>query len=181
MSQARNIKEIDFEVSFKEYYAPLCRYAYSFILDQDESEDLVQDIFLKICDKSPSIESSLSSYLYRAVKNACINQMKKKVQLTIVPIEEIEDQVEVEFELNREENMTQIEEKVERAINNLPPKCQEIFLMRRNMQMSYNEIATSLDISKKTIENQMNLAIKKLRSQLNKSDLLVYFLFIAKR
>ena len=180
MHQSRNIKEIDFEVSFKEYYTPLCQYAYSFILDQDASEDLVQEIFLKIWDKSPSIKSSLSSYLYRAVKNACIDQMKKKVKQSLVPIEEIEDQIEVEFELDREENMTQIKEKVEKAIYSLPPKCQEIFLMRRNMQMSYNEIASSLDISKKTIENQMNLAIKKLRSQLSKSDLLIYFLFIAK-
>jgi len=181
MHQSRNSKEIDFEVSFKAYYAALCQYAYSFILDQVASEDLVQEVFLKIWDKSPSIKSSLSSYLYRAVKNACIDHMKMKLKQSIVPIEEIEDQIEIEFELNREEDMTQIKEKVEKAIHSLPPKCQEIFLMRRNMQMSYNEIAVSLDISKKTIENHMNMAIKKLRSQLCKSDLLIYFLFIANR
>jgi len=171
---------IDIESSFKEYYSPLCRYAHSFIFDQDTCEDLVQEVFLQIWDKNPVVNSSISSYLYRAVKNACLNQLKKTAQQVIIPIEEVEDPIETSFELNKEQNISQVKEKVEHAIQNLPPRCREVFIMRRNMQMSYNEISEALNISKKTIENQMNSAIKKLRSQLNKTDLLIYFLMIGK-
>lgn len=170
-------KDIDFETCFKEYYSPLCNYAYSLLSDQDLSEDLVQEIFLKIWDKNPNINSSISSYLYRAVKNASINEIKKKMQQSILPIEEIEDPIDTSFELNREQNLSAIKIKVEKAIDNLPPRCREVFIMRRNLKMTYKEISESLNISKKTIENQMNSAIKKLRAQLNKSDLLIYFLF----
>lgn len=181
MHLSKPTKNIDFENSFKEYYSPLCRYAYSLIPDQDLCEDLVQDIFLKVWDKNPDINSSLSSYLYRAVKNACINEMKKKVQQTNLPIEEVEDPMDTPFDMNREKDLSAIKLKVTKAIDNLPPRCREVFIMRRNMQMSYDEISASLSISKKTIENQMNAAIKKLRAQLSKSDLLIYFLMFEKK
>lgn len=181
MQLSKSNKNIDFESSFKEHYAPLCRYAYSIISDQDLCEDLVQDIFLKIWDKNPEINSSLSSYLYRAVKNACINEIKKKMQQTNLAIEEVEDPIYTPFDLNRENNLSTIQIKVTKAIENLPPRCKEIFIMRRNMQMSYDEISEQLNISKKTIENQMNSAIKKLRAQLSKSDLLIYFIISAQK
>ena len=181
MQASKSIKNIDFEFCFKEYYSPLCKYAYSFLSDQDQCEDLVQDIFLKIWNTPPIINTSISSYLYRAVKNACINHMKKTVQQSMLPIEEVEDPIDSPFELNREENLSNIRAKVERAIASLPPRCREVFIMRRNMQMSYDEISEHLDISKKTIENQMNVAIKKLRSQLSKTDLLIYFFLLGKR
>lgn len=105
---------------------------------------------------------------------------KKTAQQVIIPIEDVEDPIDTSFELNREENLEMVKEKVETAIENLPPRCREIFIMRRNMQMSYGEISETLEISKKTIESQMNSAIKKLRSKLSKSDLLIYFLMIGK-
>ncbi|NOU60738.1 RNA polymerase sigma-70 factor [Marinifilum caeruleilacunae] len=181
MQLSKTTKNIDFENCFKEYYSPLCKYAYTLLPDQDLCEDLVQEIFLKIWDKNPDINSSLSSYLYRAVKNACINEVKKKMQQANLPIEEIEDPMDTPFDLNREKNLSAIKVKVTKAIDNLPPRCREIFVMRRNMQMSYDEISIALNISKKTIENQMNSAIKKLRTQLSKSDLLVYFLMFRRK
>jgi len=172
--------KIDIETSFKLYYSPLCKYANSFVFDKDVCEDMVQEIFLKIWDKPPKIKTSISSYLYRAVKNACINELKKTAQQAIIPIEEVEDPIDTPFEINREKNIELLKEKVETAIENLPPRCKEIFIMRRSMQMSYDEISECLNISKKTIESQINSAIKKLRSQLNKSDLFIYFLMIGK-
>ncbi|MRT93026.1 RNA polymerase sigma-70 factor [Ancylomarina sp. 16SWW S1-10-2] len=180
MKLSANNTKLNIETTFKDYYQPLCKYANSFIFDQDMCEDLVQEIFLKIWDKKPNINSSISSYLYRSVKNSCINQLKKTTKQAIIPIEDIEDPIDTPYEVNREENIELVKRKVETAVENLPPRCREIFIMRRNMQMSYNEISEILDISKKTIENQMNSAIKKLRSELNKSDLLIYFLIIGK-
>lgn len=172
---------IDFEKTFKEYYSPLCNFAYSFIADQDLCQDLVQEVFLKIWDKSPDIKTSISSYLYQAVKNSCLDQMKRNYKRSIIPIEEIEDPIDSPYELNREKNLETLNQKVKQAIDSLPPKCKEIFLMRRNFQLSYDEISKELNISKKTIENHMNSAIKKLRAQLNKSDFLIYFFLLEKK
>lgn len=180
MKLSANITKLNIETIFKAYYEPLCKYANSFIFDRDLCEDLVQEVFLKIWDKSPDINSSISSYLYRAVKNSCLNQLKQTAKQVIIPIEKVEDPIDTPYEINREENLDLVKRKVESAIENLPPRCREIFIMRRNMQMSYDEIADALNISKKTIENQMNSAIKKLRSKLSKSDLLIYFLMIGK-
>ncbi len=173
--------DIDFEKTFKEFYSPLCNFAYSFITDQDLCQDLVQDVFMKIWDKSPEIKTSISSYLYQAVKNSCIDQMKKNYKQSILPIEEVEDPIDSPYELNREKNIEALNKKIERAVNSLPPKCKEIFLMRRNLQLSYDEISIELNISKKTIENHMNSAIKKLRNQLNKSDFLIYLFLLEKK
>lgn len=181
MGFSEKTKKTDLEIIFKEYYAPLCKYAYSFIPNKELCEDLVQDIFLKIWKKTPNFTASISSYLYRSVKNSCINQMKKSVQQTLIPIEEIEDPIDSPFELNKEIHLEKVKLKVETAIQNLPPRCREIFIMRRNMKMSYDEISNSLNISKKTIENQMNSAIKKLRAQLNKTDLFIYFLLTGRK
>ncbi|MDM8159527.1 RNA polymerase sigma-70 factor [Labilibaculum sp. K2S] len=172
---------LDFEKTFKEFYSPLCNFAYSLLPDHDLCEDLVQDVFLKIWDKSPDINTSISSYLYQAVKNSCFDHMRKSYKQSIIPIEEIEDPIDSPYELNREKDLTALNKKIEKAINSLPPKCKEIFLLRRNFQMSYNEISIELNISKKTIENHMNSAIKKLRTQLSKSDFLIYFFFLEKK
>lgn len=71
--------KLNIETSFKDYYDPLCKYANAFIFDRDVCEDIVQEVFLKIWDKTPDIKTSISSYLYRAVKNSCINQLKKRL------------------------------------------------------------------------------------------------------
>lgn len=171
---------INLEKTFKEYYSPLCNYAFSIIPDKNFCEDIVQDIFLKIWDRPPQISTSVSSYLYKAVKNSCIDHLKKGYTNSMISLDEIEDPMDSPMEINREKNLLELKEKVETAINNLPPKCREIFLMRRNMEMSYDEISTILNISKKTIENHMNSAIRKIRAQLSKSDLLIYFLLFGK-
>ncbi|MFA9370245.1 MAG: RNA polymerase sigma-70 factor [Labilibaculum antarcticum] len=172
---------IDFEKTFKEFYSPLCNFAYSFIPDQDLCQDFVQDVFLKIWDKSPDITTSISSYLYRSVKNSCLDHLKKSYKQSIIPIEEIEDPIDSPYELNRGKNLEALNQKIEKAVNSLPPKCKEVFLLRRDFQLSYDEISDELDISKKTIESHMNSAIKKLRTQLSKSDLLICFFFLEKK
>ncbi|MEJ0055135.1 MAG: sigma-70 family RNA polymerase sigma factor [Bacteroidota bacterium] len=74
----REGNESAFEMLFKTYYKPLCNYAYSFLNDKDEAEEVVQAAFIGIWDKRHSIEiqTSMKSYLYRMVRNACLNVIK---------------------------------------------------------------------------------------------------------
>jgi len=175
-SQNKN-RNFKLEATFKKYYSPLCNYAYSFIPISDICEDIVQEVFIKIWDKNLIIKTSISSYLYTAVKNSCLNQIRTNFRKSIISIEEIEDPIDNPFDLEKEDNLQIIKEKVANAIDDLPPRCREIFILRRNQQMSYDEISEALDISKKTIENHMNTAIKKLRASLKKTEIMIYFFF----
>ncbi|MFA8436729.1 MAG: RNA polymerase sigma-70 factor [Marinifilaceae bacterium] len=178
-SQSENHK-LELETAFKKYYSPLCNYAYSFIPITDACEDIVQEVFFKIWDKKLLIKSSISSYLYTSVRNACLDQIRSNFRKSIIPIDEIEDPIDNPFDLEKEENLQNIKTKVANAIDNLPPRCRDIFILRRNQQMSYDEISETLNISKKTIENQMNTAIRKLRASLSKSEIMIYFFLTAK-
>jgi RNA polymerase sigma-70 factor (ECF subfamily) len=70
--------ESAFEMIFRTYYQPLCRYAYSFLQDKEEAEEVVQSSFITVWDKrnSLTIETSVKSYLYRMVRNSCLNVIK---------------------------------------------------------------------------------------------------------
>ncbi|TKG90446.1 RNA polymerase sigma-70 factor [Puteibacter caeruleilacunae] len=173
-----NIQE--FEESFKSLYPTLCNYAFSFVKDKDTSEDIVQEVFIKVWNNYSKIKTSHSSYLYQAVKNACLDYLKKSYRTAIVSIDEVSDPIDDPLDLHREKTLNEVKNKIALAIDNLPPKCREIFIMRREMQMSYSEISESLGISKKTIENHINLAIKKLRKDLSKKEYLIY-LFLLKK
>lgn len=157
-----------FELLFKQLYTPLVHYAHRLIGDQDESEGIVQQIFLSIWEKKEQLEivGPVENYLYRATRYRCINYIKlelpKKKQL---------DPIEFANKIQSEESDSVMQDKeltqaIQNAIDSLPVKCKEIFLLSRYSGLTYQEIADELDLSIKTVENQMTIALKKLREQL---------------
>jgi len=155
-----------FENVFHEYYGVLCSHAYKLLLDGDDAEEMVQNVFVKLWNKKDhvTITSSIKSYLYQAVKNECLNFIKHKqvirnhaTDYLHVNPEPTSDTVVVE-ELRR---------KIEDSMSNLPPERKRIFLMNRNEGLKYREIAEKLNISIKTVENQMGKALKYLRLELS--------------
>jgi len=175
--------EIAFESIFKSYYVRLCNFAYSFLEDKDESEEVVQSTFLNIWEKHDSIEIqiSLKSYLYRSVHNSCLNRIKHiNVKTAHRDRTQSNDQV---FSEDASENLIskELEHQIEIAINALPPKCGMVFRLSRFENLSYAEIAEQLGISIKTVENQMIKALKILRVELKDYlPALIWLLFIRK-
>lgn len=157
-----------FEMLFKTYYQPLCRYANSYLKDSDEAEELVQATFIGFWEKrnTISIDSSIKSYLYRAVRNSCLNELKheqvKQKYFTHETakgekLSEAADHLAIHAEL---------EDKIRAAIQTLPEQCRLIFTMSRFEELKYQEIADQLNLSVKTVENQMGKALKIMRTQL---------------
>lgn len=157
-----------FEMLFKTYYQPLCRYATGYLKDPDGAEEIVQAAFIGLWEKRKtiSIETSLKAYLYRAVRNSCLNELKH-------------EQVKQKYlagEMKKEEPQTEpadhlaihveLEDKIRAAIQTLPEQCRLIFTMSRFEELKYQEIADQLNLSVKTVENQMGKAIKIMRAQL---------------
>lgn len=157
-----------FERLFRTYYAPLCNYANTFLKDHDDAEEMVQNFFVTLWERRVFIEinSSLKSYLYRAVHNHCLNRLKH------LNIQETYRQHNAGVLEQTHESATnhlyasELQRQLDKAIERLPEQCRVAFKLSRFEELKYSEIAEQLGISVKTVENQIGKALKILRIQL---------------
>ena len=157
--------EIAFSKLFNYLYDRLYVFANKFVQNKESSEDIVADVFTKfwIGRKNTEIRNVLN-YLYTSVYNAAIshinniNQYGKQVYL-----QEIEIELE-EYTYNPELEMISNEEvdKINKAVAELPNQCRIILFLVRENNMKYKEVAQVLGISQKTVENQINIALRKI-------------------
>lgn len=157
-----------YEVIFKRYYKQLFRFAFTYVRNGTIAEEMAQEVFLYIWEKRHQIEiqTTLKTYLFSAVKNKCLNYIKLELpkQQSMSDISEV--MLSVSAERRDEGENQQLKKYIQNAIDALPKKCRKIFLLSRNAGMTYEEIAEELGLSKKTVENQMGIALKKLRESL---------------
>lgn len=160
----------DFKQLFEQYYNPLCNFANSILYDSNRAEDAVQDVFVKMWQKKDTLEGleNLKSYLFRATKNKCIEYLRK-LKLDQKLSEENARQLEVSSSINTDDEADKylLKEKLFKSIRQLPPKCRNVFTLSKINGLTYNEIAEELDISPKTVENQMGRALRLLREMMN--------------
>jgi len=156
-----------FKVLFQKYYSALCHYGFQLLQDSEMAEEIVQELFVRIWEKRESltIESSVKHYLFISVKNQCLNHLQhQKIR------RQYADKMmkSSEQEIDTEQYFMEVEliKRIEKSIESLPPKRQEIFRLSREQGLKYKEIAEELNISIKTVEAQMGLALKFLRAEL---------------
>jgi RNA polymerase sigma-70 factor (ECF subfamily) len=157
-----------FQGIFTENYKSLCRIAYSLTGDLDVSKDLVQDVFYKLWGRREKLtfDSGIEHYLRQATTHAAYNFIKQKRNRA-----SILSQIDWLARPTPAENaqsitFTELEKEAQIAIQNLPPKCKAIFLLSRREELKYQEIADHLNISVKTVEHQMGIALHRLRDHL---------------
>ncbi len=163
---------------FHLHYATLCNYALRFVSNHNDAEDAVQHVFVQLWEnrKKLKVEVPLNGFLYKATKNHCLNKIKHlkvrkqhaddvkaKNQLSVAPTYE-----DVEY--------LELHQHVAEAVASLPERCRMVFLLSRDEQLSYKEIAEKMKISVKTVETQMGKALKNLRISL--SDYLLFIILI---
>jgi len=162
---------MDYKKLFEEFYTPLCRYAIIFVDDPSIAEEIVQEFFISLWEKYEDlkIHTSLKAYLYSSVRNRCFNYKRyAKSQLRLDNcFVELEDEVLDDMGAGDQMDFMELQSLVETAINELPPKCREIFKLSRHNQLSYAEIADELSVSPKTVENQIGIALKRLREKIH--------------
>jgi len=168
------------EKSFKDlfglYYVPLCYYVRKYRLDSYEAEEVVQQIFLKLWENKDQIiiEKSISAYLYQSVRNQSINFLRQKL-ITSKNKESYTQKLRYAevFDAISEENGSsvllaqELEGQINLAIDGLPGKCREIFMLSRKENLSVKEIAEQLDVSVNTVQKQISIALAKLRISLS--------------
>jgi len=158
----------DFEDLFKANYSSLCAYANSFLRDVATSEDVVQEVMFRIWTGRENlvVTSSIHSYLFRAVRNGCLNVLK---HLDIS--DHYKDQVlthGADQHSNGQDTVifSELQLKIHKAIDLLPTERKKVFILSRYEGLSYQQIAERLGISVKTVENQIGKALQFLRVEL---------------
>ncbi|MBN8669049.1 MAG: RNA polymerase sigma-70 factor [Chitinophagales bacterium] len=171
--------EILFEEVFKSHYKRLHAYACTILNDEDDAEEIVQNVFVKLWEKKEKIHElqSLNAYLYRAVYNDCINFVKHEKVKQSYRNYAVHTNSEMDNNNTQRSKVLQLEERLRQALAELPEQCRTIFQMSRFEDMKYREIAEQLGLSVKTVENQMGKALKLMRVKL--ADLLpVLWIFL---
>jgi len=150
---------------FKEYYNPLCNFAATITSDRKMAQDVVQDVFTKLWDKRNElvIKSSEKSYLFQAVKHRAFEILRKRQNESKLDLIDTKASYSPDATIEEQANQYMLKEYLYNSIRQLPPKCQEIFVMNKINGLTYTEIANDLDISVKTVENQIGKAYRKLR------------------
>lgn len=157
-----------FEALFKVNYSSLCLTAIRIINDKAIAEDIVQDVFLQIWKKRDvlKIEGSLKAYLHKSVINQSLNYHTKQKSSLLREQIHYHETNEAINTVEQKIFSRDTEIKINQIINSLPEGCRRIFILSRFEQMSYKQIAETLEISVKTVENQMSKALKILRENL---------------
>lgn len=164
------------ELLFKKFFNPLARFSFGYVKDQDAAKDIVQEVFYQIWNKREELPetTNLSAYLFTAIRNRSLNVLSQVNNRQDILVER--ERGRADFYTDTRVETKELSQKIERAIDALPEKCREVFLLSRYENKSYKEIAEILDISIKTVENHMGKALSVLRAKL--LGLLV-FLFLS--
>jgi RNA polymerase sigma-70 factor (ECF subfamily) len=179
----RQIQQKDivaFESYYKENYKAFFLMAFKYLKDPGLSEEVVNDIFVKLWEDGEkiNIESSLKSYIYRSIINRSLNLLNKQVRDRQNQKEWTAIQDEA-VELRHMEE-TELKARLYKAIDQLPDQCRKVFMMSRFEQLKQQEIADRLGISIKTVKNHITLALKRLSEEIGKNDLGIALIIIAK-
>lgn len=165
-----------FELIYDRWFAPLCIYASRFLQDNDDAEEVVQGVMVKLWEQGHDIRKiqSLNSYLFKMVYNVCINKIEhgKVVQKhrdsAVYELQELEWQA---FDHDDSDDYGELN----KALDQLPPKNKEIFKLHYFEGLKHKEIAEKLNISDRTVETHIVKGLKKLRGFLKKNIQLLFF------
>jgi RNA polymerase sigma-70 factor (ECF subfamily) len=179
IERIRNGDKRAFDEVFLQYFKSLHAYAFSIIKDSEEATEIVQHVFFKIWMKRTQlkVDGFLKSFLYRSVHNESLNYIKHQKVRSTFNIHYTNAAENDMGDLNEEIMASELKKNIYSAIQDLPEKCREVFQLSRFDQMKYQEIANALNISIKTVENQMGKALKILRLKMVDFLILVLILF----
>jgi RNA polymerase sigma-70 factor (ECF subfamily) len=155
-----------FDILFSRHWEALYKSAFFILKDEDASKDVVQDVFIWLWENRTRLNiNSLKSYLHAAVKFKVANYIRSgKIRESFFG--ELAGAKILTEPAGPEETaeLKELKSIIQAAIDELPDKCREIFLLSRDQQLSNAEIAAKLGLSIKTVENQMTIALRRIRN-----------------
>jgi RNA polymerase sigma-70 factor (family 1) len=162
---ARKRDERCYKRLFFHFYKPLLRFALSYIKCTETAEEIVSDVMMKVWTMKEDLAAinNLKVYLYRSVKNGCLNHISKSNKYPVTDIENTD--VVLNTDLYNPEEVAlknELRNKILTAIKELPPKCQMVYKLVREDGLTYREVAVVMNISENTVDRHLNNALHKL-------------------
>lgn len=156
--------EAAMELIFRRHYAQVCRAVYRVIPQKETAEDIAQEVFLELWKKRGqlNIATSLGAYLRRAAVNRALNHIRDQ-KMKWSDDTELPSMTDSSPGIPEQLETDELQQLVDQYINQLPEKCRLVFVLSRFETLSHAEIAAQLDISPKTVENQITKALRFLR------------------
>ena len=177
---------IDFEQFYITWYSRAKYFAREYVTSESDAENIVQDVFLHLYERRDLMDAytNLTAYLFTSIKNRCLDYLRKWV-LEQETAQEMQDEFDMELRMKYDSleifntqfsDETDIRELLNSALQKLPERCRDIFIMNKLEGKKQKEIAEELNLSINTVESQMGIAYKKLREELK--DCLPLFIFL---
>lgn len=166
---ARQISNSDrnaFNILFDLLWEPMYTYASALIMDDSIAKDLVQEVWIDYWQRRENLDiQRIRPYLYKAIRYKCYNTLRDtKFNETQI---EAANSVYVASEVEMEEDLDELYIRIHDTIASLPARCQEVFKLSRINHINNREIAEKLNISQRSVENQISFALRKLRKDLS--------------
>jgi len=170
----RRIAIYDDQQAYRElfylFYQPLLRFANAFVRSHELSEEIVSDVFIRIWERRSQLQEieNLTVYLYVSTRNTALKYLLRHQKQASIGLDEL--QVELESSYSNPEQIlltAELINRVSRAVNELPPRCKMVYKLIREDGLKYKEVAEILNISIKTIDNQLAIALKKIGKAIN--------------
>lgn len=179
ITQIRNGNQEAFEKFFWLHNEHVYNFIFSFLHDRFLAEDLTQNVFLKIWEKRKDIDvdKSIDAYVFTIARHFVYKEVEMQLKKQVLDDVLVENLVDPEESADEKINLKQLHEHFKEIVEELPSIRREIFQLSRNEHLSYKEIAFRLSISEKTVENQINRALKYIRMRL--TYLFAFILFFA--
>jgi RNA polymerase sigma-70 factor (ECF subfamily) len=178
LQQIKEDNQLALKSIFNSYYNSVYSSVFRIIQESNLAEDLTQEVFIRLWGKRKSIEihGELGPYLRRMAVNEALGHIRKNKKFAITDQVEELDKLSSYYDAETELNYKELSTAVQAALNKLPSKCRVVFNLSRFEGLSYKEISEQLEISIKTVENQIGKALKVMRENLK--DYLTSFLLI---
>lgn len=176
-------KLLIFEEIFHRHYSSLINYACKYVLRKSVAEDVLQEVFMSMWINKEIIDfetKNIEPYLYKAVRNRCLNYLKFVKTHTPLDEKDIDFLIQREVFVTPDESLSleDLERELQQCIESLTPQCKKVFIYSRYHNLKNREIAIMLDISEKAVEKHITKALTEIRGDLIKKNLLpLLFLF----
>jgi RNA polymerase sigma-70 factor, ECF subfamily len=158
---------LDFDDVFSKYHRELLDLSYNILRDNDSAKDVVQDVFTNLWKNRQTIEfgDQIKHYLFKATSHTSLNVLRH--QKRSYRLDDYNEVLGLIAPAGVESaGFRELELRIRQAVDRLPPQCKIIFILSRHDGLKYHEIAETLDLSVKTVESQMGIALEKLRQDL---------------
>jgi RNA polymerase sigma-70 factor (ECF subfamily) len=164
---ARHDDQLAYRELFTSLYSYLFRFAKTLVKAKEPAEEIISDVFIKVWEKRKELEKieNLKLYLYVSTRNIAYNYLDKQKRSATNPIEDFQAEFSsLYFDPEQMLITADMMARIQKAVDQLPPKCKMIFKLTKEDGLKYREVAELLNISIKTVENQLTIALQKIGS-----------------